>query len=139
MYRRRSGPNVFALGRDKRLVRPPPRRQHTAVALQMQAETGAVDASIAQEDPSERRRGFASLVPEDVPVPTRDEVSNGGLSALKAFGSATLGVLAVFGVSTLALRSYLDIHTVSSLLDQTPYCGLTMNRSTNSQPRYGEL
>ena len=139
MYRRRSGPNAFALGRDTRLVRPPPRRQHTAVALQMQANTGAVDAAIAQEDPSEGRKGFVSLVPEGVPVPTRDEVSNGGLSALKAFGFATLGVLTVFGVSTLALRLYLDIHTVSPPLDETPCRGLTMNRSTNLQPRCGEL
>lgn len=80
----------------------------------MQSGTGAVDASMTQEEPSERRKGFVSLVPEDVPVPTRDEVSNGGLSALKAFGFATVGVLTVFGVSTLALRLHLEINTVSS-------------------------
>jgi len=89
----------------------------------MQAGSGAADASITKEEPSERRKGFASLVPEDVPVPTRDEVSNGALSALKAFGIGTLGVLAVFGVSTLALRSYLDINTVSSRLGETLHFG----------------
>jgi hypothetical protein len=123
MYRRRSGPRFLALGRDPSLARPPPRRQHTTVALQMQAGTGAVDASIIQEEPSERRKGVISLMPEDVLVPTRDEVSNGGLSALRAFGTATLGVLTVFGVSTLALRSYLDINSVSSRLGETLHCG----------------
>lgn len=104
-------------------MRPPPRRQRTTVALQMQASTGAVDASIAQGESSEHRKGLISLVPEGVPVPTRNEVSNGGLSALKAFGIATVGVLTVFGVSTLALRSYLDINTVSSRLGKTSYRG----------------
>lgn len=105
----------------------------------MQPSTGAVDASIVQEESSKRRKGFASLVPEDVPVPTRDEVSNGGLSALKAFGFATLGVLTVFGFSTLALRLHLGINTVSPRLSETPHRGLTINRSTNSQLRYGKF
>lgn len=123
MYRRRSGPNFLSLGRGPPLARPPPRRQRTTVALQMQAGTGSVDASAAQGEPSEHRKGFISLVPEDVPVPTRNEVSDGGLPALKAFGIATMGVLTVFGVSTLALRSYLDINTVSSRLGEAPHCG----------------
>jgi len=123
MYRRRSSPSFLALGRDPPLARPPPRRQHTAVAFQMQAGTGTVDASIAQEEPPEGRKGIISLVPEGVLVPTRDEVSNGALGALKAVGIATLGVLTVFGVSTLALRSYLDINTVSSRLGETAHCG----------------
>ena len=118
MYRRRLGPTVLALGRNSPLPRPPPRRQPATVALQT-GRAGPADASIAPEEFSERRKGFALLVPEDVPLPTRDEVSNGGSSALKAFVIATLGVSTVFGVSILALRSYLDINTVST----TPYSG----------------
>lgn len=113
MYRRRSGLNVLALGRVPAQARPPPRRQHATVALQMQGGAGPAGTLVVPEGPEECRKGFASLVPEDVPVPTRDEVSNGGLSALKAFGIATLGVFSVFGTSILALRSYLDIKTVS--------------------------
>ena len=115
LYRRRFGPNVLVLGRNPPLARPPPRRQHATVVLQTQG-VGPADASIAPEEPSIRRKGFASLVPEDVPVPTRDEVSNGGSSALKAFVVATLGVFTVFGVSISALRLYLDINTVSPAL-----------------------
>ena len=119
MYKRRLGPNALALVRNPPLARPPPRRQHATVAVQTQRCVGSADASIAPEGSSDRRKGFSLLVPEDVPVPTRDEVSNGGSSALKAFVVATLGVFTVFGVSILALRSYLDINTVS--LDETPH------------------
>lgn len=119
MYRRRLRPNVLALGRNSLQARPPPRRQPVTVALQTQGRVGSRDAPIAPEESSERRKGFALLVPDDVPLPTRDEVSNGGSSALKAFVIATLGVSTVFGVSILALRSYLDINTVST----APYSG----------------
>ena len=123
VYRRRLGPNVLALQQNPPLARPPPRRQHATVALQTQAGTGSPDPSVVLEGPSERRKGFASLVPEDVPMPTRDEVSSGGLSALKAIGIATLGVFTLSGVSILALRSYLDINTVSYRLRETRHSG----------------
>jgi hypothetical protein len=123
VYRRKSSPNILVLGRNPPPARPPPRRQHGAIALQFQGGAESADASITPEELSKRREGFASLVPEDVPVPTRDEVSHGGLSALKAFAIATMGVFTVFGVSTLALRSYLNINTVSSRLDKIPAPG----------------
>jgi hypothetical protein len=100
------------------LARPPPRRQPATVVPQSQAGARFADASMTPEEPSKRRKGFASLVPEDVPIPTHDEVSNGGLASLKAFSIATLGVFTVFGVSLLALRSYLGINTVSYRLGE---------------------